>query len=94
MGPEVIAIIVSVVTVGVSLAALILQGLKSLRGDLAEVRAGLGAATVEIRTGLDAATAERQAIRSDLHAIGERVARLEGAFPFLLGAQAAAPTSD
>ena len=83
MGPEVIAIIISVVTVGVSLAALILRGLKSLRGDLAEVR-----------TGLDAATAERQAIRSDLHAIGERIARLEGAFPFLLGAQAAAPTSD
>ncbi len=83
MGPEVIAIIISVVTVGVSLAALILQGLKSLRGDLAEVR-----------TGLDAATVERQAIRSDLHAIGERVARLEGAFPFLVGAQATAPPPD
>ncbi len=80
MGLEVIAIIVSVVTVGVSLAALILRSLGALRA--------------ELRTGLDAATAERQAIRSGLHTIGERVARLEGAFPFLLGAQAAAPTSD
>ncbi len=83
MGLEVIAIIVSVVAVGVSLAALILQGLKSLRGDLAE-----------LRTGLDAATVERQAIRSDLHAIGERIARLEGAFPFLVGAPVTAPPSD
>ncbi len=80
MGPEVIAIIVSVVAVGVSLAALILRSLGSLRA--------------ELRTGLDAATAERQAIRSDVHAIGERVARIEGAFPFLLGAQTAARASD
>ena len=80
MGPEVIAIIVSVVAVGVSLAALILRSLGSLR--------------TEVRVGLDAATVERQAIRSDLHAIGERVARLEGAFPFLVGAQATAPPSD
>lgn len=82
MGPEVIAIITSVITVGVSLAALILQGLRSIRTELTQVRAGL-----------DAATVERQAIRSDLHALGERVARLEGAFPFLLGARAAATPS-
>lgn len=73
MSPEVIAI----VTVGVSLAALILSGHRSLRADL--------------RTGLAAASAERVAIRNDLHALAKRVARLEGAFPFIARSASAPP---
>ncbi len=62
MSPEVIAIL----AVGVSLAALIVSGQRSLR------------------SGLEAATAERASIRQDLHALAERVARIEGALPFLV----------
>ena len=64
----------------VSLAALILRSPAALRA--------------ESRTGLDAATAERQAIRSDLRALGVRVARLEGAFPFLSRAHPGTPPAD
>ena len=37
-----------------------------------------------LRSGLEAATAERASIRQDLHALAERVARIEGALPFLV----------
>ncbi len=37
-----------------------------------------------LRAGLEAATAERASIRQDLHALAERVARIEGALPFLV----------
>lgn len=60
--------VLSILGVGVGLAALVIGGQRSIRADL--------------RTGLAAASAERQAIRTDLHALAERVARLEGAFPF------------
>ena len=64
MSPEVL----SILGVGVGLAALVIAGQRTLRADL--------------RAGLAAASAERQAIRTDLHSLAERVARLEGAFPF------------
>ncbi len=86
------AAFVAIITVGVSLAALILTGLRSIRTDL---RSGLEAAAAErqairtdLRSGLEAAVAELQAIREDLRSLGERVARLEGAFSFF------APRSD
>lgn len=37
-----------------------------------------------LRAGLEAATAERASIRQDLHALAERVARIEGALSFLV----------
>ena len=107
MSPEVL----SILGVGVSLAALVLAGQRSLRAEINSVRAqlqeGLAAASAEINSvraeinsvraeinsvrtqlqeGLAAASAERGAIRTeiraDLRALAERVARLEGAFPF------------
>lgn len=61
--------VIAILAVGVSLAALLIPGQRAIRA--------------ELREGLAAATAERAAIRADLHALGERVARLEGAVPFL-----------
>ncbi len=61
MNPELIAVLgvgIAVLGVGASLAALIVGGQRSIRSELA-------------------------AIRADLHVLGERVARLEGAFPFI-----------
>ena len=63
--------LIAILAVGVSLAALIVSGQRSLQAELA------------------AASLERQAIRQDLHALAERVARLEGAFPFLAWVRAA-----
>ncbi len=52
-----------------------------VRGSLAAlILTGLG----RIRADLDAARTERQAIHRILQALAERVARLEGAFPFLV----------
>ena len=61
MSPEVIAIL----GVGVSLAALILSGQRSLNARMDRLEARMDRLEVAI------------------HALGERVARLEGAVPFL-----------
>ncbi len=49
---------------------------------------GLGGLIVSgqrsLRAGLEAASAERASIRQDLHLLAERVARIEGALPFLV----------
>ncbi len=97
MNPELIAIL----GVGVSLAAIVVSGQRSLRTELrsglAEASAERRAIRTELRSGLAEASAERRAIRTDLHALAERVARLEGAFPFLaarLPAPAAQPDGD
>ena len=54
------------------------------------IAASLAALIVQ---GQHAVPAERQAIRGDLHSLGERVARLEGAFPFLARPTAMPPES-
>ncbi len=95
------ASLVATLAVGVSLAALMLTGLRSVRAEIRDVRAEIrdvraeigGVRTelraeiaelrTELRDGLAAASAERQAIRHDVQSLAERVARLEGAVPFL-----------
>ena len=83
MSAEVIAIL----SVGVALAAVMVSGQRALRAEIRAVRTDLAAeiqsVRVELREGLAAAAAERAAIRTDLRALAERVARLEGAVPFL-----------
>ena len=45
---------------------------------------GVGGATLGVGVSLAALIVSGQrAIRADLHSLGERVARLEGAFPFI-----------
>lgn len=61
--------VIAIVSVGVGLAALILSGQRSLRTEIQAIRAEL---TTEIRS-----------LRAEVHALAERVARLEGAVPFL-----------
>ncbi len=121
------ASLVAILAVGVSLAALMLTGLRSVRAEIRDVRAEIGGVRTglrdeiaelrtelraeiaelrtelraeiaelrtelrdeiaelrtELRDGLAAASAERQAIRQDVQSLAERVARLEGAVPFL-----------
>ncbi len=48
-----------------------------------EVRAEIGELRTEVREGFAAASVERQEIRRDVQSLAERVARLEGAIPFL-----------
>ncbi len=54
----------------------------------ATVGVGLGGLIISgnrsLRAGLEAATVERASIRQDLHALAERVARIEGALSFLV----------
>ncbi len=110
------ASLVAILAVGVSLAALMLTGLRSVRAEIRDVRAEIGGVRTELRDeiaelrtelraeiaelrtelraeiaelrtelrdGLAAASAERQAIRREVQSLAERVARLEGAVPFL-----------
>ncbi len=99
------ASLVAILAVGVSLAALMLTGLRSVRAEIRDVRAEIGGVRTELRAeiaelrtelraeiaelrtelrdGLAAASAERQAIRREVQSLAERVARLEGAVPFL-----------
>ena len=102
MSAEVIAIL----TVGVSLGAVMISGQRTLRAEIggvrrdhateahalrAEIRAVRTDLTAELREGLAAAAVERAAIRNDIHALAERVARLEGAVPFLVPRPLPAP---
>ncbi len=82
------ASLIAILAVGVSLAALILTGQRSMRAEVAALRTEL---RDELRDGLAAASAERQAIRRDVQSLTERVARLEGAIPFLSHRQASSP---
>jgi len=58
-----------------------------LRAEIAELRTELCAEIAELRTevreGFATASVERQEIRRDVQSLAERVARLEGAIPFL-----------
>ena len=78
---------VGVLAIGVSLAALVLAGQRSLRTEFRDrfevLRDENAKLRTELREGLAAASVERQAIRQDVQSLAERVARLEGAIPFL-----------
>ena len=76
MNAELAPVLIAVVSVGVSLAALILHGQRAATADRQAIRQ-------ELRQELQDVRQELQGVRQDLHALGERVARLEGAFPFL-----------
>ena len=67
---------IAILAVGVSLAARIVSGQRSFCADLA---AGLATASAE----RSAIRADLAALRGDLHALAERIARLEGVVPFL-----------
>ena len=73
-----------ILTIGMSLAGLMFTGQRVLRAEIQTVR-------TELREGLAAAAAERAVIRNDIHALAERVARLEGAVPFLMPRPLPAP---
>ncbi|MCY3745400.1 MAG: hypothetical protein OXH05_04145 [Acidobacteria bacterium] len=72
MSPEVLAIL----GVGVSLAAFNLAMHRSLRADL-------GARMDRLEARMDRIEARMDRLEAAIHALGERVARLEGAVPFL-----------
>ncbi len=56
--------VLSILGVGVALAAIVLNGQRTMRA--------------EFRAEISALRAEVSALRADLHALGERVARIEG----------------
>ena len=87
--------ILSVIGVGVALAAVILNGQRALRAEIAAIRTEIAAVRTEIRTEIAGVRteirteiagvrteirAEIAAVRADIRSLSDRVARLEGAF--------------
>lgn len=61
--------VIAILSVGVGLAALMVSGQRALRADLGGR--------------MDRLEAQMDRLEAAIHALGERVARLEGAVPFL-----------
>ncbi len=91
--PEFWAIItvgVGLATLGAALAAVILTGLSTAAEDRQAIRADLQS----VRSDLHSVRADLQSVRADLQSLGERVARLEGAFAYLRPLPASTPDSE
>ena len=87
MSPEVIAIL----SVGVGLAALMVSGQRTLRADLGGRMDRLEARMDRLDARMDRLETRIDKLEAAIHALGERVARLEGAVPFLTTRSLPAP---
>ena len=66
--------VLSVIGVGVGLAALILNGQRTIRGEINGLRGEIQG----LRSEMNGLRSEMNGLRSELHALAERVARIEG----------------
>ena len=75
--------ILSVIGVGVVLAALIVNGQRASRVEIASIRSELRTEIAAVRTEIASVRTEVTAVRADIRTLSDRVARLEGAFAIL-----------
>ena len=75
--------LIAILSVGVALGAVMVSGQRALRADLGGRMDQLDARMDRLETRMDRLETRMDRLAGAIHALGERVARLEGAVPFL-----------